>query len=78
LIDIFCTSIVDHEAVNLDELTYLLSEYAGDAEVGAFVDKLMATWTQIIALEAVRPKHQGKPGAGELAKIPPIKAAKTH
>jgi hypothetical protein len=73
-------SIVDHEAVNLNELTYLLSKYAGDSEVGAFVDKLMATWTKIIALEAVRPKHQKKPGTRELTKIPPapVKAAKMH
>jgi hypothetical protein len=42
--DIFCTSVVDHNKLNVDELTYLLSEHAGDDDVEAYVDKLISIW----------------------------------
>jgi hypothetical protein len=45
--------VVDHSALQIDELTYLLSEHAGDTEVEAYVDKLVSVWTKIRAINAI-------------------------
>ncbi|KAJ2935568.1 hypothetical protein H1R20_g1526, partial [Candolleomyces eurysporus] len=44
---IFCTSVVDSAKLQRDELVYLLSEYAGDEDVNAYVDQLLQVWTSI-------------------------------
>ncbi|RXW20473.1 hypothetical protein EST38_g5380 [Candolleomyces aberdarensis] len=44
---IFCTSVVDSAKLQRDELVYLLSEYAGDDDVNAYVDQLLQVWTSI-------------------------------
>ncbi|KAG9094450.1 hypothetical protein FS749_012455 [Ceratobasidium sp. UAMH 11750] len=44
---IFCTSVVDRSALTLDELTFLLSEHAGDDKVEAYVDKLISVWNKM-------------------------------
>ncbi|KIJ30867.1 hypothetical protein M422DRAFT_176891 [Sphaerobolus stellatus SS14] len=57
---IFCTSVVDHNALQIDELTYLLSEHAGDEEVEAYVDKLISVWTKIRSIAALTGNFQQK------------------
>ncbi|KIJ47574.1 hypothetical protein M422DRAFT_163688 [Sphaerobolus stellatus SS14] len=57
---IFCTSVVDHNALQIDELTYLLSEHAGDEKVEAYVDKLISVWTKIRSIAAVTDNFQQK------------------
>lgn len=42
--DVFCASVVDHTKLSLDELTFLLSEHAGDDDVGDYVDELVWIW----------------------------------
>lgn len=44
---ILCTSVVDTSTLKIDELVYLLSEYRGDADVEAYMDKLIAIWTKM-------------------------------
>jgi hypothetical protein len=53
-VDIFCTSIVDHTKLQIDELTYLLSEHAGDTDVEAYIDKLVSVWSKIRAISALQ------------------------
>ncbi|KIJ45365.1 hypothetical protein M422DRAFT_46819 [Sphaerobolus stellatus SS14] len=57
---IFCTSVVDHSALQIDELTYLLSEHAGDEAVEAYVDKLILVWTKIRSIKAITDNFQKK------------------
>ena len=46
--DTFCTSVVNSACLEYDEITYLLTEYAGDANVEAYAEKLLQVW-KIIA-----------------------------
>ncbi|KAG8775469.1 hypothetical protein FRC12_001474 [Ceratobasidium sp. 428] len=57
---IFCTSVVDRAALTLDELTFLLSEHAGDDKVEVYVDKLVSVWNKmkLVDKETVRPVAQ--------------------
>ncbi|KAF6746574.1 hypothetical protein DFP72DRAFT_822985, partial [Ephemerocybe angulata] len=49
---IFCTSVVDSSKLHVDELTYLLSAYAGDDEVDPYIQKLLKTWTAVAGMRA--------------------------
>ncbi|KAH6885563.1 hypothetical protein BKA70DRAFT_1236966 [Coprinopsis sp. MPI-PUGE-AT-0042] len=48
---IFCTSVVDSAKLKMDEFSYLLSEYAGDDGVQAYVEKLIEVWTSIAKMQ---------------------------
>jgi hypothetical protein len=59
--DVFCTSVVDHSRLQVDELTYLLSEHSGDSDVEAYIDKLVSVWLKIRAISAaLGPLGQGE------------------
>jgi hypothetical protein len=47
-----CLSVVDHMALKLDEMVFLLSEYAGDDvnAVELYVDKLISLWRKVMYL----------------------------
>jgi len=47
---IFCKSVLDRKSLSPTQLTYLLSEHAGDKNVEAYVDKLIAVWNNLDAL----------------------------
>ncbi|KAJ7679598.1 hypothetical protein B0H17DRAFT_875621, partial [Mycena rosella] len=46
---VMCLSVVDHMALKLDEMVFLLSEYAGDdtTTVELYVDKLVSLWRKV-------------------------------
>ena len=54
---ILCISVVDHRDVTLDELIYLVSEYAGDGDVGPgsgfakYLEMIMKTWNDLRAID---------------------------
>jgi hypothetical protein len=48
---IFCVSVVNHMDLSVDELTYLLSEHAGDLDVRAYVDYLLSVWRKIYEIK---------------------------
>ncbi|KAJ2913567.1 hypothetical protein MD484_g6827, partial [Candolleomyces efflorescens] len=48
----FCTSVVNSAALKYDEITYLLSEYAGDLNVEAYAQKLLQVWKTIADMHA--------------------------
>jgi len=54
---VFCTSVVDHNVLQIDELTYLLSEHAGDDQVEAYVDKLVSVWNKVRAIASATGKY---------------------
>ncbi|KAJ2917543.1 hypothetical protein MD484_g2841, partial [Candolleomyces efflorescens] len=43
----FCTSVVNSAILEYDEITYLLSEYAGDQNVEAYAQTLLRVWKTI-------------------------------
>ena len=45
--DTFCTSVVNSACLEYDEITYLLTEYAGDENVEAYAEKLLQVWKTI-------------------------------
>ncbi|KAG8925229.1 hypothetical protein FRC02_009820 [Tulasnella sp. 418] len=47
---VFCLSVVDHYKLTLDELTFLFTEFAGDAQVEAYIDHLCNIWRKITAI----------------------------
>ncbi|QRV73667.1 hypothetical protein RhiJN_01681 [Ceratobasidium sp. AG-Ba] len=47
---IACTSVVKHDALEIDELVYLLSEHAGDENVNAYLAFLIYTWNNMKAI----------------------------
>lgn len=60
---IICLSVVDHMALKLDEMVFLLSEYAGDdtSEVEMYVDRLISLWWKVMRI----PTNTDRPsGAG--------------
>ncbi|KZT60137.1 hypothetical protein CALCODRAFT_150977 [Calocera cornea HHB12733] len=59
---IFCTSVVDHNNLQDDELLFLLSEYAGDHKMSDYLGKLVGMWTLIKSVtdEAKDPKTAPK------------------
>jgi hypothetical protein len=48
---LFCVSVVNHMDLSVDELTYLLSEHAGDADVKEYVDYLLSVWKKIYEIK---------------------------
>jgi len=54
---ILCISVVDHKDVSVDELIYLVSEFAGDGVVGPgdgfhkYLQMIMETWTALKAID---------------------------
>lgn len=54
---ILCISVVDHRDVTLDELIYLVSEFAGDGAVGPdsgfekYLEMIMKTWNALKAID---------------------------
>jgi hypothetical protein len=48
---VFCVSVVNHMDLSVDELTYLLSEHAGDGDVKAYVDYLLSVWKKIYEIK---------------------------
>ncbi|KAL6708470.1 hypothetical protein ACN47E_002733 [Coniothyrium glycines] len=54
---ILCISVVDHRDVTLDELIYLVSEYAGDGDTGPgsgfakYLEMIMKTWNDLRAID---------------------------
>ncbi|EJT98700.1 hypothetical protein DACRYDRAFT_17883 [Dacryopinax primogenitus] len=58
--DIFCTSVVNHDVLQDDELLYLLSEYAGDNAMADYLAKLVGMWNLIksVTAEAKDPKNR--------------------
>ena len=78
--DIFCTSVVNSAALEYDEITYLLTEYAGDANVEAYVQKLLEVWRTIADMHSFLqnrdqpgplPKAKAQARAFQLAAPPP-------
>jgi hypothetical protein len=49
--DVFCTSVVDSAKIKTDEFSYLLTEYAGDEGVTAYVEHLLEIWASIIRIQ---------------------------
>jgi hypothetical protein len=49
-LDIFCKSVLDRKSLSPTQLTYLLSEHAGDKNVETYVNKLIAVWNSLGAL----------------------------
>ncbi|KAG8886544.1 hypothetical protein FRB98_001236 [Tulasnella sp. 332] len=50
---VFCLSVVDHKILTKDELLYLLSEYAGDDKVMAYIEALVGLWVKLTAVDDV-------------------------
>jgi hypothetical protein len=48
---VFCVSVVNHMDLSVDELTYLLSEHAGDCDVKKYVDYLLGVWKKIYEIK---------------------------
>ncbi|KZW04471.1 hypothetical protein EXIGLDRAFT_599779 [Exidia glandulosa HHB12029] len=44
---VFCTSVVDHDKLTVDEMTFLLSEHHGDSDVIDYVDELIEVWVKM-------------------------------
>jgi hypothetical protein len=48
---LFAVSVVNHLDLSVDELTYLLTEHAGDEDVTEYVDYLLGVWKKIYAIK---------------------------
>ena len=59
--DIFCTSVFNSAALEYDEIAYLLTEYAGDENVEAYVQKLLKVWRTIADMHSFLQKRD-QPG----------------
>ncbi|KAJ2936408.1 hypothetical protein H1R20_g686, partial [Candolleomyces eurysporus] len=58
---VFCTSVVNSAALHYDEITYLLSEYAGDQGVDAYVKSLLEVWKSIGQMHSfLQTRKEGK------------------
>lgn len=48
--DVFCISVVKHGDLITDELAYLLTEFAGDADVERYADRVFKLWARMAQL----------------------------
>ncbi|EPQ57907.1 hypothetical protein GLOTRDRAFT_126400 [Gloeophyllum trabeum ATCC 11539] len=69
---VFCTSVVHHAELNEDELTYLVSEHAGDSAVEAYIDRLISVWAKI---QAISGKYEHPRMLPPVKPTPPLPAS---
>ncbi|KAJ7015895.1 hypothetical protein C8F04DRAFT_1170693 [Mycena alexandri] len=78
---VMCLSVVDHMALKLDEMVFLLSEYAGDdtTAVELYVDKLVSLWRKVMYIPTNEDRNREPPrvfgGMAALAAPTPAGAA---